>query len=167
MGWTRASTGSTCVETNGRYDSFGIPAPNNVFANLRLWPVTGSLATIVESGANSAPPRIARSVDVRVEETGHSTFTAFDREGATVSLAPREWRCENGALTSRRALRAEQADAGKEFDEVYVRLWQAADGALIAEHTIRTVTPNARRSSRLVRPLAKLFFRFAPAPTPG
>lgn len=165
--WGPAVATAGCESMSGIYDDFGAPAPGNSNdAFTLLWPVTGSLVSFAERGVLAIPPRVVTAVGIDADSAGHATFSGLGADGTAQSFASREWWCDNGTLVTRAALPA-HPDTDKHRDESQVRLWKAADGALIAENTLMSVTRRSR-SSATHDPLVRLYFRFAAAaPAPG
>lgn len=165
--WEPAVATAGCESVSGIYDDFGAPAPDNSNeAYALLWPVTGSLVSFAERGLITLPPRVITAVGVDADSEGHATFSERGAQGTERPLVSREWWCDKGALVTRAALREDaDTDEHRDRDESQVRLWKAADGALIAENTLMSVTQHSR-SSATHEPLVRLYFRFA-AVTPS
>lgn len=158
--WLADYYSSSCDILSGVYVESGDPAPENAHSWLYniVWPVSGSLVSIIEQGANVNARDKFSSVRLQVDATGQITFEAKDREERLQSLTPRPWVCETGTLVSRVDLRPDlPASSPLRRSESYVRLWKSADGALIAEQTIRA----AKAGSSEFRPVARFYFHFS------
>jgi hypothetical protein len=144
-----------------------MPAPANAHAGPYhgVWPVEGSLLSIIELGSNARPrkrPRmdpaaspddVVPSMSIVVDASGVISFEAKNADGGSEKLRPQMWTCEKGALTS-------LASLGTPHFESYVRLWKHGD-ALIAEQTI-LASSDYDTGARADRPVARFFFKFPP-----
>ncbi len=164
--WVANPPSNQCVAVSGNYSTTGIPAPTNALAGSygAVWPVEGSLLSIVERGTN-APPRksprlnsrqdpadVVPAVRVVVDASGRIVFEARNAKGVNEKLRPQAWTCSNGALTSRVALSTGNFES-------HVQLWKSGND-LIAEQTIREGSAGAA-SDEEREPVARFFFRFA------
>jgi hypothetical protein len=166
--WVADAASSQCAELAGDYLSAGMPAPANAHAGTYhgVWPVEGSLLSIVELGSNARPrkrPRpdpaaspddVVPSMSIVVDASGKVDFEAKNASGGTEKLKPQTWTCEKGTLTS-------LASLGTANFESYVRLWKHGS-ALIAEQTILANSDDAT-GARADRPVARFYFKFPPA----
>jgi hypothetical protein len=166
--WVADAASSQCVELSGDYSTAGIPAPANAHAGpyQAVWPVEGSLLSIVELGSNARPrkrPRldsqvspndVVPSMSIVVDASGQVAFGAKNANGGIENLRPQIWACEKGALTSLTAL-------GTANFESHVRLWKHGS-ALIAEQTI-LANGDYSTGARADQPVARFYFKFPSA----
>lgn len=163
--WQHPLPASGCGNIDGRFAEVGIPAPQNARAGLAhsAWPTMGALSAMVRSGANGMPSRRLAAVSIEIVD-GHPRFKGYAADGAEIPLQVREWWCEGGSLTTRAILGAVDSQAVPETrDESVLRLWKAADGALIAEQTLVNITPGMFGSSSRRQPLTRSYFSFPAA----
>jgi hypothetical protein len=162
--WQQSESLSNCGSTDGRFVETGRPGPANVQGlEQSVWPVMASLSAMIRTGANGMPRTTATVVSIEIVD-GRPHFKAYDAAGADVPLMEREWWCEDKALMTRTVLGSVPTEKVPEVrDESIVRLWRAADGALIAEQTLESVTPGLLGSSSHHRGLTRSYFRFDPA----
>ena len=80
--WVADYYSSSCDILSGVYADLGDPAPENAHSWLYniVWPVTGSLVSILEQGANANARDKFSSVRLQVDATGQITFEAKDSE---------------------------------------------------------------------------------------
>jgi hypothetical protein len=162
--WRHSDSLSNCGSTDGRYVETGTPGPGNVHGmEQSIWPVMGSLSSMIRTGANGMPRTAATVVSIEIVD-GRPHFKAYDAAGAEVPLMEREWWCEEKTLMTRTVLGNVSTEKVPEVrDESILRLWRATDGALIAEQTLESVTPGMFGSSSNHGGLTRSYFRFAPA----
>jgi len=165
--WVADSPSERCMALSGTYLAAGMPAPaNSHTANYgSVWPTEGSLLSIVEQGSNARPRKrlhlhsavnpadVVLSMTIIVDSSGQVGFEARNASGGTENLSPRQWSCDNGALTSLAALNSANAES-------YVRLWKRGS-ALIAEQTIRPTNANAAGTQ--ATDVVRFHFRFVSA----
>lgn len=163
-GWSVTSAGTQCDLLSGTYADTGEPADANANSWLygAVWPVAGSLSSIVELGANAAPRDRDAAVRLTASVDGTLAFEGINPEGVARPLVPKQWACENGALVSRVSLNRPVKDETSKQGQALVRLWKSADGALIAEQTIESVKPGSASDSNGHKPLARFYFHFSP-----
>lgn len=162
--WRRAQSVSNCGSVDGKFAELGAPDPKNVRGMSDFaWPTTGSLSSMVRTGANGMSYGGVATVSIEIVD-GHPRFKAFGSDGVEVPLEAHEWWCEGKSLTTRAVLgNVESQGVPKVRDESMLRLWRAHDGALIAEQTLESVQPKLFGSSARHRPLTRTYFSFPPA----
>lgn len=163
--WIVENQSASCESMFGVYSDNGEPADGNAHSWLYnvVWPIQGSLVSIIERGVNVPPRGTFMTVTIHADAAGQVSFEAKDAAGLMQPLIPSDWMCESGALTTHVGL----TPAGSTFSknnqsESYLRLWKNADGALIAEQTVRSVSSRAVSASADYKPLARFYFRFRP-----
>jgi hypothetical protein len=155
-----------CEDLSGIYTSAGEPAPANAHPYLYnvVWPIKGSLVSLIELGANGPIRKDAPTVRISFNSPGQASFSAFRADGVELALSPRDWWCQAGALVTRTPIDVTQNTYGMQtFEEVYLRLVKGEQGSLIAEHDIRTVKPGTLGASPVHRTVARFYFRFPAA----
>jgi len=165
LDWIADTRSSACSALSGTYSAAGMPAPANAQVPPHVvWPVEGSLLSIIERGSNANPrkrPRLVAeikpadvipSISIDVDANNATRFAARNAQGEPERLRPQTWSCEKGILTTRVALGSAQAYST-------VRLWKRGND-LIAEQTLGE-TRRARAPSALdQRPTTRFYFRF-------
>lgn len=168
LDWVADTHSPGCNALSGSYLSAGVPAPANANTSTygAVWPVEGSLLSIVEMGSNWNPrkhPRAAPetkledvvpSVSIDVDASGAIRFEGKNAKGGPEKLQPQTWACENGILVTRVPLGSANADS-------YVRLWKHGND-LIAEQTVGVTRLGQALDAHEQRPTARFYFKFRP-----
>jgi hypothetical protein len=163
-GWHSTPSGN-CVDIAGTYSSMGLPAPGNSRSGMYnvVWPVAGSLVSMIENGANGTHLGGSTRVLINVEGPSSVKFSALDREGRAQQLSARQWHCRGSELTTRALLsRLNPPEHSDVIEESVMRLWKSDDGALIAEDSIERAKWHADAPPTNHQALARFYFRFAP-----